>query len=115
MRPSTANANAAVSPTELLKRRGPRPTWRTLTRGWDRALRIVFGRDIFISYSRRDGTRYAEAVVLALQARRPRLSFYLDRWIAPASLALPRSLRRQLRWSSLMVVICTENAVSQSS
>jgi WD40 repeat protein len=73
--------------------------------------RYVFGRDVFISYSRADASKYAPNLVLALQAKRPRLSFYLDRWIAPPSGDLPRSLERQLRWSSLLVVICTENAV----
>jgi len=73
--------------------------------------RYLFGRDVFISYSRSDGSKYAPNLALALQAKRPKLSFYLDRWIAPASGKLPRSLMRHLRWSSLLVVVCTENAI----
>ena len=46
-----------------------------------------------------------------MQQRLPKLSLYLDRWIAPASDKLPLSLRLQLRWSSILVVVCTENAV----
>jgi WD40 repeat protein len=71
----------------------------------------VFGRDLFISYSRRDARRYAPGLALALQKRMPKLSVYLDRWVAPPSGRLPLSLRLQLRWSSILVVVCTENAI----
>lgn len=73
--------------------------------------RYLFGRDIFISYSRSDASKYAPNLALALQAKRPKLSFYLDRWLAPPSGKLPRSLKRHLRWSSILVVVCTENAI----
>lgn len=74
-------------------------------------IRYIFGRDIFISYSRADGGKYAPNLALALQAKRPKLSFYLDKWIAPPDNKLPRSLKRHLRWSSILVLVCTENAV----
>ena len=74
-------------------------------------VRYIFGRDIFISYSRADAARYAPNLALALQVKRPKLSFYLDKWIAPPDNTLPRSLKRHLRWSSILVLICTENAV----
>jgi WD40 repeat protein len=35
----------------------------------------------------------------------------LDRWIAPPSGKLPASLKRHLRWSSILVFVCTEHAV----
>ena len=75
-------------------------------------VRYIFGRDIFISYSRTDANKYAPNLVLALQAKQPKLSFYLDKWIAPPSGKLPRSLKRHLRWSSVLVLICTEHSIS---
>jgi WD40 repeat protein len=75
-------------------------------------LRYLFGRDLFISYSRSDARKYAPALAITLQKRMPKLSFYLDRWIAPASGKLPLSLRLHLRWSSILVVVCTERAVA---
>lgn len=94
----------------------PVPRLLTQTGGLFRALidlpfRFIFGRDVFISYSRRDARRYAPNLTLALQKRMPKLSVYLDRWIAPPSGKLPLSLRLQLRWSSILVVVCTEKAV----
>src|SRR5215216_17014 len=78
-------------------------------------LRYLFGRDVFISYSRRDAGDYATNLVLVLQKRarkqRRKLSFYLDKWIAPPDGELPKSLKRQLRWSSTLVVICTKFSV----
>src|SRR5262245_49731741 len=78
-------------------------------------VRYIFGRDVFISYSRADASRYAPSLVLAVQAKRPKVSFYLDRWIAPASSDLPASLKRHLRWSSLLVVVCSTKAVESQS
>ena len=75
-------------------------------------LRYLFGRDLFISYSRGDARKYAPALAITLQKRMPKLSFYLDRWLAPASGKLPLSLRLHLRWSSILVVVCTEKAVA---
>jgi WD40 repeat protein len=88
---------------------------RSIVAIFDRPLRLVFGRDIFISYSRRDSGKYAPALVLALKQRNKKLSFYLDRWIAPSYSRLPESLERQLRWSGMMVVICTEHATAPQS
>src|SRR5262249_40094153 len=77
-------------------------------------VRYVFGRDLFISYSRRDARKYAPNLTLVLQNRMPKLSVYLDRWVAPPSGRLPLSLRLHLRWSSILVVVCTENAVTSN-
>jgi WD40 repeat protein len=78
---------------------------------WEIPVRYVFGRDIFISYSRADAGKYAPNLALALQAKQPKLSFYLDKWIAPPDNKLPRSLKRHLKWSSILVLVCTENAI----
>lgn len=82
--------------------------------GVELPFRYVFGRDLFISYSRGDSRKYVPNLALALQGRMPKLSIYLDRWIAPPSGSLTLSLRLQLRWSSILVVICTEKAVASS-
>src|SRR5215212_6524392 len=71
----------------------------------------LFGRDIFISYSRADASKYAPKLANALREQMLDLSFYLDRWIAPPSGKLPGKLKRQLRWSRLMVLVCTERAI----
>jgi TIR domain-containing protein len=77
----------------------------------DRPLRYLFGRDIFISYSRRDAGNYVPKLANVLRSEIPKLSLYLDRWVAPPSGELPASMRRHLRWSSLLVVIASENAL----
>lgn len=74
--------------------------------------KYLFGRDIFISYSRADASTYAPNLANTLREKIPALSFYLDRWGAPADVDLPRSLKRSLRWSSVLVIIGTERAVS---
>src|SRR5215510_6673832 len=74
--------------------------------------RYILGRDIFVSYSRHDAGKYAPNLVLALQEKKSKISFYLDKWIAPPSGKLPASLKLQLRLSSMMVVVCTPNAVN---
>ena len=93
--------NATANPQRLLER---------LFLVLEMPIRYIFGRDIFISYSRADSGKYAPNLALALQAKRPKL-FYLDKWIAPPDNKLPRSLKRHLRWSSILVLVCTENAV----
>jgi hypothetical protein len=61
--------------------------WHFLFLQWtvalvDWALGLVFGRDIFISYSRKGSAKYAPALVLGLKQRNQKLTFYLNRWIA---------------------------------
>ncbi|HEY0555503.1 MAG TPA: hypothetical protein VGG20_14675, partial [Thermoanaerobaculia bacterium] len=51
--------------------------------------RYIFGRDIFISYSHVDAAQYAPDLAEALRVKRPKLSIYLDRWIAPTADKLP--------------------------
>ena len=73
--------------------------------------KFLFGRDVFISYSHRDAHKYAPKLANILRTQKPSISLYLDRWVAPPSSELPRSLRRHLSWSSLLVVVGTESAV----
>lgn len=81
--------------------------------------RYIFGRDIFISYSRHEARKYAPHLAIVVQKRfqeeqKKKLSFYLDRWIAPGTGQLPLSLRMHLRWSNMLVVICTPRAVASN-
>jgi len=89
-------------------------------------IRYIWGRDIFISYSRRDTFDYPENLVVTLQDRvsdlikrkkipKTKLSFYLDKFIAPPSGKLPSSLIKHLRWSSMLVILCTEKAFAPDS
>ena len=82
-----------------------------LRRVLEAPLSYVFGRDVFVSYSRRDAAAYAPALVLRLKDESPKLSFYLDQWSAPPGRRLPRALRRHVRWSRLLVVIITDGAL----
>jgi hypothetical protein len=93
-----------------------RQSWRLVISVINMPFAYIFGRDIFISYSRQDSREDAPNLTLMVQKRyqdqhKRKLSFYLDRWIAPPSGQLPLSLRLQLRWSSMLVVVCTERAV----
>jgi len=108
---SPNNKGGPSSPRLMWKLKRP---WQLLLAFIELPFRFVFGRDLFISYSRSDSRKYAPNLALALQKRMPKLSFYLDRWIAPPSGKLPLSLRVQLRWSSIMVVICTQNAIGSN-
>jgi WD40 repeat protein len=82
---------------------------------WDPVLRFFFGRDIFISYSRRDSDHYAVALVNALKAEKHGPACYLDKWAAPPDVDLPASLQRHLRWSGMLVLIATPHATASPS
>ncbi len=86
--------------------------------------RYIFGRDVFISYSRADAAKYAQKIAydvraLAEKEKKSKPSFYLDRWNAPSAGVrpdeLPASLIRQLMWCNTLVVICSENSIKQES
>ncbi|MBS1914417.1 MAG: TIR domain-containing protein [Bacteroidetes bacterium] len=81
----------------------------------DAPFRFLFGRDVFISYSRREAARYAPNLANAVIEQLPKASFYLDRWLAPPGGRLPRSLKRHARWSSVLVIIGDEHAVKSGS
>jgi WD40 repeat protein len=83
--------------------RPPPPSWR------ERIASYFFGDDVFISYARRDGVKYAQALARAVNERG--LSFYLDQWsVTIPGADLPAPLRTALRRSSLLVIVGTEAA-----
>jgi hypothetical protein len=74
--------------------------------------RFLFGDDIFISYSRRDGAAYAAALANELSAPAYDYSCFLDQWGASAANMLSREVLRALRRSSVLVLIGTEAAAT---
>src|SRR4029453_9819347 len=74
--------------------------------------RFLFGDDVFISYSRRDGAKYAAA--LANELSRPGIGFscFLDQWGASAATELSRPVLRALRRSSVLVLVGTPGAAA---
>jgi WD40 repeat protein len=77
-----------------------------------RLFRFVFRYDIFISYARGDGARYA----VALKDQLTKLDFacFLDVEELPPGNALTRTLRRALNGSATLVVVVTERAIKST-
>lgn len=75
----------------------------------DRLHQLVFGDDIFISYSRADASGYA----LALADGLTKLGFscFLDQWGTESREDLPEGLKAALRASGALVVIASPGAV----
>lgn len=71
-------------------------------------LRVIFGDDIFISYSRADGITYAEGLASELAARG--FSCRVDLLESQPGDELPESLKRTLRDSRMLVVIASDGA-----
>jgi WD40 repeat protein len=69
--------------------------------------RVVFGRDVFISYARSDAATYAAALANAL---RPHYSCYLDQHAVPRGEKLPFRVRREVYVASSLVLVGTPNA-----
>jgi WD40 repeat protein len=65
--------------------------------------RFVFGHDVFVSYARRDALAYAERLANALTERK--LFCYLDQWGAPPGEKVPPTIFRQVRRSTVLVVV----------
>ena len=77
-------------------------------RSWlDAPMRLLFGRDVFISYSRHDAARYAAALARQLSETH---SCYLDQHAAPRGDKLPRQLQRDLRRASALVLVVSQGA-----
>ena len=74
-----------------------------------RLFRFVFRYDIFISYARSDGAKYAAA--LKDQLTKLDFSCFLDVEELPPGNALTGTLRRALKGSATFVVVVTERAV----
>lgn len=66
--------------------------------------------DVFISYSRKDGSPYAAGIADELTARN--LSCFIDKLGTQPDHDLPESLKKKIRNCSLLVVIATEMAAA---
>lgn len=84
---------------------------RFLIRQRDRAIAYVFGRDVFISYSRAGALAYARALANALKNLESPISVYFDQWAAPPGAELPPTLLLALRRARVLVVVATEHAL----
>lgn len=65
--------------------------------------RLLFGQDIFISYSRADAITYAAALANQLSARG--FACFLDQWGSEPGGEIPRRVMYTLRRSSMLVVV----------
>jgi WD40 repeat protein len=74
----------------------------------DRILAPALGDDIFISYSRQDGLVYAIGLAAELAARR--FSCRIDLWGTDPARTIPKKLKRDLRRSSMLVLVATSGA-----
>lgn len=72
--------------------------------------RLLYGADVFISYSYRDGTVYASRLVEELAARG--FSCFFDRFDVGVGQSLPGRTLRGLDTSRMLVVIATPEAVA---
>lgn len=72
--------------------------------------RFLFGDDIFISYSRKDGAKYAAALANELSKRGNDYSCFLDQWGASADQKLSAPVLRALKHSYMLVLIGTAGA-----
>jgi len=73
-------------------------------------MRFLFGDDIFISYSRRDGAKYAAALANELSKPGNDYSCFLDQWGASAANELSKPVLRAIERSSVLVLIGTAGA-----
>jgi TIR domain-containing protein/WD40 domain-containing protein len=78
--------------------------WRKVT---DPVLRFFIGRDVFISYARKDAVRYAPALLRELRKRG--VSAFLDQTEASSSNDLPPEIRRALRLCSALAIVVGEH------
>ena len=85
----------------------------------DRIIGVLFGYDIFISYSRSDAVRYPPELANRLRALEPaekfsRLSIYVDQWGAPPGDKLPARLVRALKRSGMLIIVVSRGAAGSS-
>lgn len=79
----------------------------------DRFFKLLFGDDIFISYSRSDGATYAAGLASALADKN--FSCKFDQWGTPPGRELPKPLIKALRRSAVLVLVGTRGASVSSS
>lgn len=78
----------------------------------ERARRWLFGDDVFISYSRYDGTTYAAGLGDALSAQG--LSCQFDQWWTQPGQEMPAALVAALRRSGTLVLVGTPGAAAST-
>src|ERR1043165_1035353 len=76
--------------------------------------RFLFADDIFISYSRKDGAKYAAALANELSKPGNDYSCFLDQWGASADHELSAPVLRALKHSYMLVLIGTAGATASS-
>jgi WD40 repeat protein len=69
-----------------------------------------FGYDVFISYSRSDGLKYAQALYVALNERG--LAPFIDVVGTSPGQSTPASVLRRLKRSSMLVLVCSAGAAA---
>jgi WD40 repeat protein len=74
----------------------------------ERVVRFFRGDDVFISYARRDGVRYATG--LARELTRRKLACRVDFWETVPGVEIPHALRRAIRRSGLLAVVGSPGA-----
>lgn len=89
------------------------PWNEVLARVYRNLYRFLLGNDIFVSYGRRDGTRYPEALVRRLV--REGLVCYYDRLGAPPGTTVAPRVLAQARNSSMLVVVAGPAAAASEN
>jgi|SRR5579864_6991745 len=74
----------------------------------ERTTRLLFGDDIFISYSRADAASYA--ALLASELAKRKFSCRFDQWASRPGSGVPPEVLRALKHSTLLVVVSTAGA-----
>lgn len=75
--------------------------------------RLLFGEDIFISYSRAEGSTYAAG--LADELTRLKFSCFIDQLGTEPDRELPATLKTKIRRSTLLVLVGTPRALASPS
>jgi WD40 repeat protein len=84
-------------------------------RASDALMRPLFGRDVFISYSRQDATAYVQALAEEVRKSRPELSICIDQWAAKPYETTHPDLLAEARRSSMFIVVASEHAVCSTN
>jgi hypothetical protein len=72
------------------------------------ASRLLFGRDFFISYPRREAARYAATLASRLSKQ---FSCYLDQLATPRGEKLPTPISRELARATVFVLVGSPGAI----
>lgn len=97
---------AAASTTGEAATRGTSRDAPRLRSSWDAFVRTLLRRDIFISYR---WTHKPYALALAEQLKRRGLSCFVDEEDVTGGDDIPRSIRRALRGSTMLVLVATDD------